>query len=73
MLQIFKVGDVIGGYCNGYFGRDDYDTKSCVMVTLNYAVFEYSDGTATVLNYFEGLENIAKGPNWVPEYNEIDD
>ena len=61
MLGLFNVGDVISGYCNGYFGRDDYGTKVCVMVTPMYAVFEYisegdeSKGMATVLNYTEAL------------------
>ena len=31
MLQIFGVGTEIGGYCSGYFGRDDYSNKTCVM------------------------------------------
>ena len=57
MLQIFKVGDELEGYCNGYFGRDDYSDKTCVMCTRKYAVFERNDGeTATVLNYSNGLE-----------------
>jgi len=64
MLQIFQVGDVIENYCNGYFGRDDYERKVCVMVTPKYAVFQYEDGQAAVLNYSEGLEKYAKGENW---------
>lgn len=57
MNDLFKVGDKIYGYCEGYFGRDDYYTKKCIMVTENYAVFEYTDnnsiiwdGYVTVLN-----------------------
>lgn len=59
MLNLFTVGDVLYGFCNGYFGRDDYSTKICVMVTPNYAVFQYTGGEAqgfaTILNYKEGL------------------
>ena len=66
MMQWFSIGDEIGGYCNGYFGRDDYEDKTCVMVTPKYAVFEREDGSATVLNYSEGLENVVKGDNWIP-------
>jgi len=55
MLQLFKAGDTIYGYCGGAFGRDDYDTKVCVKVTPNYAVFENSGGFATVLNFNDNL------------------
>ena len=66
MLMIFTVGDEIGGYCNGYFGRDDYSNKTCVMCAPKYAVFEeWETGRASVLNYTEGLEEDAK--NWKPE------
>lgn len=66
MLKIFKVGDEIGGYCNGYFGRDGYSNKTCVMVRPKYAVFEeWETGLASVLRYSDGLEGNAK--NWKPE------
>ena len=64
MMQIFTVGDEIGGYCNGYFDRDDYENKICIMVAPKFAIFQYDDGTATCLNYVEGLEDSAKGENW---------
>jgi hypothetical protein len=64
MMQIFQVGDEIGNYCNGYFGRDDYEDKTCVMVMPMYAVFQYEDGRAVVLNYQEGLERDVKGESW---------
>ena len=62
MNQFFNTGDIIYGFCNGYFGRDDYEKKTCVFVTWKYAVFEYSDGSATVLNYSQNfnLETIEK-------------
>ena len=64
MMLIFKLGDEIGGYCSGYFGRDDYENKTCVMVTPKYAVFEiWETGISVVLNYSEGLEVYA--PKWV--------
>jgi len=54
MSELFSVGDTIYGFCNGYFGRDDYDDKVCVIVTPRYAVFEYTlgdyMGNAVVLN-----------------------
>ena len=51
MLQLFNVGDTIYGYCNGFFGRDSYEDKVCVMVRPKYAVFETEDGHAEVLNF----------------------
>ena len=69
MMQIFQVGDEIGGYCNGYFGRDDYENKTCVMVAPKYAVFEHWEtGTGTILNYSDGLEFDAK--KWLLTSNE---
>jgi hypothetical protein len=56
MSPIFSVGDTIEGYCNGYFGRDDYKLKTCTYITHKYAVFEYQDGTAVALNFDEWLE-----------------
>ena len=44
MLQLIKPGDVLHGYCSGFFGGDDYDTKTCVKVSPKYAVFENEEG-----------------------------
>jgi hypothetical protein len=55
MHNLFKIGDKIYGYCNGWFGRDDYEDKKCVYVSALYAVFEYDDGSATTLNYGDQL------------------
>lgn len=51
MMQIFKIGDEIEGYCEGYFGRDDYEAKTCILVTPHSAVFQRVDCSLTVLNY----------------------
>ena len=63
MLQLFKPGDVIYGYCGGAFGRDSYDTKTCTFVTKSYAVFENEEGVGQILNFDvkdpETFENIA--------------
>lgn len=44
MRKFFNCGDIIYGFCNGYFGRDDYDTKMCIHINPRYAVFQYLDG-----------------------------
>lgn len=64
MMQIFKIGDRIGGYCNGYFGRDDYDNKTCVFVALKYAVFENEDRCGSILNLTDGLDECVKNWEW---------
>jgi len=53
MYKLFKLGDRLSGYCNGYFGRDDYADKICVAVRPKYALFEYDDGKAVPLNINE--------------------
>ena len=50
MKNLFSPGDIIYGYCNGAFGRDDYDTKTCIFVNNNYAVFQNDEGYGTILN-----------------------
>lgn len=50
MLQLFQPGDKIFGYCNGCFGRDDYEDKTVIAVRPKYVLFEYDNGCATVLN-----------------------
>jgi len=54
MFELFKPGDRLFGFCNGYFGRDDYANKICVAVRPQYALFEYVDGgEAVILNASE--------------------
>lgn len=55
MHNYFSVGDTIYGFCNGFFGRDDYEKKVCVEVRPKYAVFEYESGFAVVLNLQDRL------------------
>lgn len=75
MLQLFNPGDTIYGYCNGYFGRDDYDDKVCVMVTPKYAVFQNAEGEGSVLRYsnelFNTINNNDRSNNWNNEANEL--
>lgn len=72
MSKLINVGDTIYGFCNGAFGRDDYDTKICVMSKTKYAVFQYIDGDmkgkATVLNDPEERWEEEDIENWKKEY-----
>lgn len=56
MTTYFYIGQKISNFCNGFFGRDDYKPKTCILVTPMFAVFVYDDGYATVLNESENLE-----------------
>ena len=68
MLQCFSVGDEIGGYCNGLFGRDDYETKICVLVQPTYAVFEYKNSSGAVVLNFSSDDTIHyKSSDWEAE------
>ena len=57
MNEFFEVGDKLFGFCNGYFGRDSYDTKICVLVKEFYAVFLLLDGP------YEGHANVLNDPS----------
>lgn len=71
LLQLFRPGDVIHGFCNGYFGRDDYETKTCVAVTRRYALFEYEDGRATVMNQHDNQPSAEMVAKWkIPESHD---
>ena len=39
--NFFEVGDIIKGFCNGYFGRDDYNNKIVIMVKEDLVLFKY--------------------------------
>jgi len=56
VYNLFNVGEKIYGFCNGYFGRDDYEDKLCILVNNKFAVFVYDNGYATVLNYIKALD-----------------
>ena len=58
MNKPFEVGDRIYGFCNGFFGRDCYENKICVMANDRYAVFEdLNDGYSRILNYYTEEES----------------
>lgn len=40
---IMNIGKVIYGFCNGFFGRDDYETKIIVFETKKAIVCKYID------------------------------
>jgi len=50
-----NLGKTIYGFCNGYFGRDDYETKVIVYETSKSICCRYEDrslkGILTVANF----------------------
>lgn len=70
MNQLFTPGDMIGNYCSGFFGRNDYDNKTCVMVSSKFAVFVNEEGRATVLNWDDSLPDLVGGKYWKPIRDE---
>ena len=57
--ELFNLGERINGYCNGWFGRDDYETKTVISIQPKYVLFMYDDGQAAVLNIDE-CKNLAR-------------
>ena len=39
--KYFEVGDIIYGFCNGFFGRDDYNDKEVFHVSKHNIIFKY--------------------------------
>ncbi len=72
MYKFFREGDVLYGYCNGFFGRDSYAPKICVMVRAKYAVFEYDGGNGTVLNISDSLSSEGVSKWKLPESGNYD-
>lgn len=72
MYDLFKVGDKIYGFCDGFFGKDDYSNKKCTFVTSKYAIFEYKDDSAIILNYTEQLA-LYYSDKWKDPKNEVEE
>ncbi len=62
MHTLFAPGDMIYGYCGGYFGRDHYDDMTCVHVTRKWAIFETEKGYGVIVNWEEQL--VTEVPKW---------
>ncbi len=71
--DVFAHGEYIYGFCNGHFGRDDYETKIVEHVTRDYVVFEYTEDrrpNATVLNRKDSNATLAEIEEWKLSENE---
>lgn len=63
MSEILRIGDVLEGYCGGYFGRDSYDDKRVEAIGSDWVV------ARTVSGYDEGLAVFHLGsPEQLLEY-----
>ena len=55
-MSSFNVGTRIYGYCNGYFGRDDYDDKFIVLEGPTWIVCGYVERDAVACVNFKSEE-----------------
>lgn len=51
-----NIGRKIYGYCNGYFGRDDYEDKIIIAEGYNWVVCKYFDSNFPVFSSFNNEE-----------------
>lgn len=61
------VGTKIYGYCNGYFGRDDYDDKIIILEGRRWIVCAYLDTDndwITCVNFDSEEEKIERIKDW---------
>lgn len=66
------VGTKIYGFCNGYFGRDDYDDKIIILEGRKWIVCSYLDADndyVTCVNFDTEEEKIECIKRWA-EYKE---
>lgn len=64
------VGTKIYGYCNGYFGRDDYDDKIIILEGLKWIVCAYlDDDIITCANFDSEEEKIECIKKWSVKEN----
>lgn len=45
MLTPLRVGDILYGFCGGFFGRDSYDDKRIEAVGSDWVVARQENGT----------------------------
>lgn len=51
--ELIRVGDILHGYCNGYFGRDSYECKRVEALGSDWIVVRYvNEGTSDAITNF---------------------
>lgn len=61
--MILPVGTMLHGYCNGYFGRDSYDSKRVEAVGADWVVARSEYGTVEFC-YFNDEPSPAMLESW---------
>ncbi len=59
-----RVGDVLYGFCAGYFGRDSYEDKRVEAIGADWVVVRYVD------EFVEGVDFAAVAPAQLTEFRE---
>lgn len=69
-----NVGKIIYGFCNGFFGRDDYDDKIIVFETDKAICCTYVDdrykGILVTANFESSKEKQEYINEWCVDYHE---
>lgn len=63
-----RVGMKLYGYCQGYFGRDTYGTKTIEAVGRDWLVVRFYNGAISVLHDDKIVKDIPK--EWLTEEQE---
>ena len=65
------VGIHIGGFCDGYFGRDDYDLKIIIASGRNWIVAEGDDERPAFASFDDVDEMETLILKWSDEFQKI--
>ncbi len=65
-MQTFVIGEVLHGFCNGYFGRDSYADKRVEAFGIDWVVCRDEYGEV----HFATFESSIKFWNYVKEWRK---
>ena len=69
-----NVYKIIRGFCNGYFGRDDYDDKMIILEGEKWIVCRYLDqDMVTCVNFDSAEEKQRCIDEWSKSYTDDED
>lgn len=60
LTDVFAVGEVLYGFCNGYFGRDSYDDKRVEAVGADWMIVREGEFPRALTIVPDGIEEMAK-------------
>ena len=66
IMQTFILGEVLYGFCNGFFGRDSYENKRVEAFGIDWVVCRDEDGQV----HFATFEGTDKFWSYVKEWRK---